>query len=168
MKKRNLAAVLLLPFVTLGIYCIYWMYATRKELVSRNGDSRSIPPVIILFLPLFLLAGVAMLIFLISFSGRSSVIVTVLSILLGAAGALSMLVIPLWWTWKYCRVVAATTHDMDFTQLYVLYVVIGWLFGLLPVWMLMVQLSFNKMADAGTAASQLPPHDLGYPGPTQI
>ncbi|HEV7454611.1 MAG TPA: DUF4234 domain-containing protein [Candidatus Saccharimonadales bacterium] len=166
MKKRNPVAVLLLPIVTLGIYYIYWLYITRKELVSRNGDDRSIPRVTILFLPTLLLVGVAMLMFLLSFSGTSSTIVTALSVLVGSACVLGMLVIPLWWMWKYCQVVIAVTHDS--TQLYVLYVVIAWLFGLLPVWMLIVQLSLNKVADAGVAAGQLPPHDFEHPAPTQV
>ncbi len=38
MKKRNPAAVLLLPLVTFGIYSIYWMVQTKKEMVARGAE----------------------------------------------------------------------------------------------------------------------------------
>lgn len=36
MKHRSVAAVLLLPFVTFGIYSLYWFVATKEEL-NQNG-----------------------------------------------------------------------------------------------------------------------------------
>ena len=36
-KYRNMFLQVLLCIVTLGIYCIYWFYATLKELHTGNG-----------------------------------------------------------------------------------------------------------------------------------
>lgn len=37
MKKRSIAAVLLLPFVTFGIYGIYWYVSTKGEMNSLGA-----------------------------------------------------------------------------------------------------------------------------------
>ncbi len=36
-KKRNLVMQVVLTIVTLGIYTIYWLYSTLKELHIANG-----------------------------------------------------------------------------------------------------------------------------------
>ncbi len=38
MKNRSPIAVLLLPFVTFGIYTIYWMVKTKGEMNARGAD----------------------------------------------------------------------------------------------------------------------------------
>ena len=38
MKKRNPIAVLILSFITLGIYGIYWMVVTKNGMKSRGAD----------------------------------------------------------------------------------------------------------------------------------
>lgn len=48
MKKRNIAAVVLLPFVTLGIYTIYWFVSTKGEL---NEKGANIPTAWLLIVP---------------------------------------------------------------------------------------------------------------------
>jgi hypothetical protein len=164
MKKRNPAAVLLLPFVTLGIYCLYWLYATRKELVHRTGNKRSIPPLSFMFLPFIGLIALILLMFVISAStnGDSSVLtfVTIASFIIGMFGFLGLLAVPLWWFWRYCQVASDQTKGMDFAQMYVLYVVVSWVCGLVPVWMLIMQIEFNKMIDrdASQAHHHAPHH----------
>ena len=49
MKKRNPIAVLLLPFVTFGIYSIYWMVQTKGEM---NAKGASIPTAWLIIIPL--------------------------------------------------------------------------------------------------------------------
>lgn len=155
MKKRSPAAVLLLPFVTLGIYCIYWLYATRKELVARSGHPKSIPPVSLLFLPLIGVFLFMVVMFAISASSNDSstafTLVSIVTIISGMIGLLSFLLLPLWWFWRYCHVASEQTGSMDFAQMYVLYVVITWVCGLLPVWMLIVQIDLNKLIDRDAA-----------------
>lgn len=38
MKNRSIAAVVLLPFVTLGIYTIYWFVTTKGELNTKGAN----------------------------------------------------------------------------------------------------------------------------------
>ena len=49
MKNRNVIAVVLLPFVTLGIYSIYWFVKTKGELNMRGAE---IPTAWLLIIPL--------------------------------------------------------------------------------------------------------------------
>jgi len=48
MKNRSLAAVILLPFVTFGIYTIYWFVSTKGEL---NQKGANIPTAWLLIVP---------------------------------------------------------------------------------------------------------------------
>ncbi len=48
MKNRSLAAVILLPFVTFGIYTLYWFVSTKGEL---NAKGANIPTSWLLIVP---------------------------------------------------------------------------------------------------------------------
>ena len=48
MKQRNILAVVLLPFITLGIYTIYWFVSTKGEL---NKKGASIPTAWLIIIP---------------------------------------------------------------------------------------------------------------------
>ena len=39
MKKRNVIVMLILCFITCGLYTIYWMYAAREEFRNVSGYS---------------------------------------------------------------------------------------------------------------------------------
>jgi hypothetical protein len=170
MKKRSPAAVLLLPFITFGIYCIYWLYATRKELVMRTGNWKSIPPVSFMFLPFIGLALFIAAMFIVGASLDSSssarAFIGFVSFVAAVFGFIGLLALPLWWFWRYCQVTTEQTRTMDFAQMYVLYVVITWVCGLLPVWMLIVQLDLNKMIDRDAAHHHHePPHHIEHHHP---
>lgn len=49
MKHRSVAAVVLLPFVTFGIYSLYWHVSTKKEL---NEQGANIPTAWLLIVPI--------------------------------------------------------------------------------------------------------------------
>ena len=49
MKKRNPIAVLLLPFITFGIYAIVWMVKTKGEMVAKGAE---IPTAWLIIIPL--------------------------------------------------------------------------------------------------------------------
>jgi hypothetical protein len=49
MRNRSVLAVVLLPFVTLGIYTLYWFVSTKGEL---NNKGASIPTAWLLIIPL--------------------------------------------------------------------------------------------------------------------
>lgn len=48
-KHRNPLAVFLLPFVTFGIYLLYWMVKTKGEM---NRQGASIPTALLIIVPL--------------------------------------------------------------------------------------------------------------------
>ena len=48
MKNRSIAAVLLLPLVTFGIYSIYWQVSTKQEMNARGAN---IPTAWLLIVP---------------------------------------------------------------------------------------------------------------------
>lgn len=161
MKKRNPAAVLLLPIVTLGIYVIYWLYATRKELIARTGDRYSIPPVSLLFAPLLLIVTMVIFLFALSDSNPADTTATLIALLVVITAVLAILILPLWWFWKYSQAVVSVVKGMDLAQMYVLYVVVAWAFGLMPVWMLLVQQELNKVHEHSThPAHHQPTHPV--------
>ncbi len=49
MKNRNPLAVFFLPFVTFGIYMLYWLVKTKGEMSSRGAD---IPTAWLVIVPL--------------------------------------------------------------------------------------------------------------------
>ena len=49
MKKRNPIAVLLLPFITFGIYAIVWMVKTKDEMVAKGAE---IPTAWLIIIPI--------------------------------------------------------------------------------------------------------------------
>ena len=172
MKKRHPAAVLLLPIITLGIYCIYWLYATRKEILARINSKNAIPPVTLLVLPVLLMV-LLFVVGLLATGGENMTHDTDIStdesldaagiitlILLGMFFVGAALVLPLWWFWKYCKAAALVVkgYGMDFTQSYILYVAISWLCGIMPVWMLIQQLDYNKIANASGDKPHHPGH----------
>lgn len=61
MKKRSVAAVVILTLITCGIYGYYWLFVTARDLQKESGTSE-ISPVVILLLSLFVsVAGTALL-----------------------------------------------------------------------------------------------------------
>lgn len=151
MKKRNIAFVLLMSFLTLGIYIIYWLYATRKELLNYLPDKNTIPRVFYLFLPwlvlisLFLLMSVVM-----AFAGTNDSAANIMSIfvtIFGLVGFIGGIVVAFWWFYRYFKGVEMVTNGTDATLMYVLWILLSLMIG--PVWTLLVQNDINKFIDNG-------------------
>lgn len=53
MTKRSVATVIILSFVTCGIYALYWLYVTAQEL-ENEGQTGSVSPTVQLVLTIFL------------------------------------------------------------------------------------------------------------------
>jgi len=49
-KKRNIVLVYILAIITLGIYGIYWLYSTKKEMNEELGAN--IPTTILIIIPI--------------------------------------------------------------------------------------------------------------------
>ena len=50
MEKRSLVKMFILGLVTLGIYYIYWYFATRRELIEKGAE---IPSAWLFIIPFF-------------------------------------------------------------------------------------------------------------------
>lgn len=148
MKKRNPIAVLALSYVTLGIYVVYWLYATRKEIVSQNGNEKSIPPVKSMYLPLLglVLIGLLQLIVNGKPDGTASAVVVainIISALGGIAAFVAVIYCSFRFMWRYCLAAHALAQGTDGKTLFWLWF-IGSLFGLGPIAMLMIQSDLNR------------------------
>ncbi len=143
MKKRSVASVVLLTIVTLGIYALFWLYYTKKDLM-RYGQK--IPSMWTLFLPVLLIIQV-MLIAAVTGGLREG---SDTSFSPGFMVVISLLYVfatfyPLYWMYQYCKAASAATNN--YVQLgwsYAVYVV-TWVMGItMPIWVGMMQDSFNK------------------------
>ena len=48
MRKRSVVGVIVFPFLTLGIYLLYWFVSTKNELKEKGAD---IPTAWLLIIP---------------------------------------------------------------------------------------------------------------------
>jgi hypothetical protein len=172
MKKRHPLAVLLLPLPTLGIYCLYWVYQTREEIVTKLQDPKAIPPFWVLLWPLILLVVlIFMTLFMIAggpifSSSDGGGIEMIMLLLIGIIGMATTVILPLWWFWHYCKAAVRVTQKaggMDFAQSYILYAAITWICNIMPIWMLIQQLDYNKVADQEAQSTPGAPHRTAYP-----
>lgn len=193
MKKRNLLAVFALSVVTFGIYDIYWLVQTKKEL---NAKTRvHVPTIWLLFAPLILVV----IAFIVMFAGIASdahtmsqnahvvynadgttTTVTTGSATaagFGAAGILLSLfafivAVPctFYWFFKYSKAVNEYTNGSMSTALTFLLL---WLLHYIGV--LFVQDAYNDMIDNGTVPGQgmapvgnMPMGQPAYAGPQPV
>jgi hypothetical protein len=163
MKHREVWKVIIFGLITLGIYDIYWLYATRKEMIALGAK---VPRVIIMFIPLFVLLG-AMVLTIIgeailahATAENSAGPVTVgfnifvASIIL--LSVVALIVIPFIWLYKYCQAVGTVTHGMTGVGLSYF---LGLIFGLANVsfiWFGIIQDSFNKIGTLQAAQASVP------------
>lgn len=148
MKYRNPAIVLILLLVTLGIYGIYWLYATRKEITAKLDDKDAIWPVTVLFIPLFIfLAGILIFVAAImagsTFATITGFIVSFISVL----GFLAGIVIAFIWFYYYCQALEKLTKTASPGVLYILWVVLT-VVGFSIVWFVLAQVELNKLTDS--------------------
>jgi hypothetical protein len=156
MKQRSIAAVIILGLVTLNLYDIYWIWATRKELVARGAK---IPPFWWLFLPLIAMFGIVLVQFGLRYAlaaGGDSPAGTIINALsIGIGVLLLFLMIPLayYWAYRYCQAVDwITKGKLNTGQAFALLIVTN-IFSVGFVWPGIVQSHFN---DLNTAAANPP------------
>jgi hypothetical protein len=113
MKRRTPAFVIVISLCTLGLYFIYWLYATRAELVTEHRAK--IPAMNVLLYPLGAVALVLLATLVVSLALPSdspvlrSLELRVFPVLIVI---LTIAVFPLavWWFWQYCGAVGRFTH----------------------------------------------------------
>lgn len=159
MKRRHVLAVLGLSFVTLGIYVIYWLYKTRKELLAYHPNKNAVPRVLILFVPVFAILGIAIVGGIIGaafpYGSAGENTMSVLTVILIMLAMLGGLVVSFWWFYQYFKAVEAVTHGEDAMLLYTLWIILT-LIGFGPIWVLIVQNDFNKFIDNGFRPIKMP------------
>jgi hypothetical protein len=148
MKHRSVGGVIALSFFTLGIYSLFWLSATRQEMV-RLGHQ--IPAVKVLFTPVFTFIGIGILqiiVRLATTSGSSSAfkIVNIMSVLAGIASVVALLPVSLWWLYQYCKALEVTTSGKTSFSLSFGSLLATWVFGLTFIWPGIIQDGINKLA----------------------
>jgi hypothetical protein len=180
MKKRNPMAVFGLSIITLGIYDIYWLAKTRKEL--NKESSTKVPSVWLLFVPLLIFV-ISLIAFMIIAIGDTPTTHTVVSTFNnqtttstvqttnGSTNKLGLLFlgiyildgiitffISFYWFFKFSKSVNEYTNGKMGTGVTFLLL---WVLHLIGV--AVVQDTFNDMIDSGQVPGTPPP---GVPAPT--
>lgn len=149
MKQRNVGMVIFLSFITLGIYTLYWMYDTRKELMARGA--KDIPSVWILIAPVVVtLLLLFMLFILLLGSSSPGQSYSLQWVILGLFYFLSTLVwMGLWifWIYKYSQAVDMVTRSQTSFMLSFGLGLALFLVGVFFVWPGIIQDGFNKVAE---------------------
>lgn len=155
MKHRPVALVLVIGFITFGIYDLFWLYNTRQELAAKGLKVLKLKT---LFFPLLALIFIALLQFVVHFvlnsggsSGSGTNVVNALSLLVGVLALITLIPLSLYWFYVYCKAVNTLTNGKvsvggNYTAFLILHVL-----GLGFIWYAIVQSQFNKF-DALPAA----------------
>lgn len=161
MKNRSVAKVILLSLITLGIYTLFWLNATRKELIEHG---QKVPPLKILLAPFIVLIGVPILQIIVHFSitdnGSGSPdlasSLNILSLAIGGGVMLVFVPVAVWWFYKYCSAVEVIT-DGQTSLSFSLCLIIGLtFFGLSFVWPGIIQDGLNRLSAIPTANPRAP------------
>ncbi len=153
MKKRNPFAVFVLSIITLGIYDIYWLVVTKKELNQKTRVKT--PTIWLLFSPFMLLLICSIIVAIIALkskaaggsSGSSAGMgASAFVVLIYVFSFLVILPVSFYWFWKFSKAVNEYTGGKSSTGVNFLLL---WLVHLIGV--AIIQDTFNDMLDAGTA-----------------
>ncbi|HTE57210.1 MAG TPA: DUF4234 domain-containing protein [Verrucomicrobiae bacterium] len=156
MKHRSLLKVVLLSYVTLGVYQLVWLWQVRKGLTERLNDKKAIPSLVIALSILGVLTVITLVIFFSALSsmstyydsGQSSDASLIWLILL------IFIVVPigaLYWSYRFARALHMVVGGIPpLLNLILLSFLSGNGFG--PIWMLIAQNDINKFLDKENAA----------------
>lgn len=151
MQQRQLGKLFGLSIITLGIYQIYWLVQTRRELIRQTAID--IPPVWALFLAPAILFGSSAL--GVSLSGIKGIdgagLPTHFLSTISIAAFFATIVIPFLWLWRYGHAVAQVTGG-ETSPRFVLAIAL-----LAPnIWIFVMQHEFNIVVNNAIAASTHP------------
>ena len=146
MTYRNPVKVILLSVFTLGLYILYWLFVTGKEMKQKGIN---LPSIWVFALPfgasislLFFVSVISL--FLDSNSGTYNFVNLILFPILTMV--LITLVIPLmiWWFWKYCGGIQIVTNGrLSQGTAFLIWLLLS-LFGGAVVWPMIVQNYYNS------------------------
>jgi hypothetical protein len=170
MKKRNPFAVLVLSIVTLGIYDLYWLASTRKEL--NKTTSIKVPSLWLLISPAILFIGALIAVAasaaserpkLSAYNGTATApdTMSAIFVLVYFLGIIVMMGISFFWFWRYSKAVHEYTKgEMSFPVAFLML----WILHLIGV--VFIQDQFNNHSLQAGAAGPAPAAPAG-PMPTQ-
>jgi hypothetical protein len=163
MTNRSVPKIIILSLITFGIYSLFWLRATRREMVAQG---QQVPSIWLIFAPLLLIIAVGFLQFGAHFALSSSVdasgnvatkLINILSLLAGVIAIIGVLPVTLWWMYKYCKSVEVVTGGkLTFGLSYGLFLGMAFL-GFSFVWPGIIQDGFNRAAGSPI---QLPPSPI--------
>jgi hypothetical protein len=167
MKNRNVIAVVCFSIITLGIYDLFWLVSTKKELNART--KQHIPSIWLLFIPvlaLIILIGIdaAVAVAQSNSGSGSSAASIIVGILVGLVSIFAAVVIPVYWFLKYSKAVHEYTNGELSTAVSFLL-----LWVLRFVGIAVIQDKFNDMLAASSAAGAMPmAAGMAVPVPPQM
>lgn len=152
-KKRSLLVMLVLTIVTLGLYPLYWLVTTRREMVATGAK---IPTTLLAIVPILLSACVYLVQVFVKAGYFDSASITSLANTLASLSLyIDILVVApplLYWHIKYCRAIAKVTNDGLSFETGIVTVVISYILNAPFIWPFLVQYNLNKVAKAPTTA----------------
>src|SRR5579864_8428791 len=111
MKQRKLAFVIIIGLLTLGIYDLYWLIMTRKEMIAKGYSLPSLWRAI-LYPMLGIIAGITLDI---TSAGGNAAILNIVSILVILGGFIAAIVFGIRFLAAYCRIAEEiTNHDITY------------------------------------------------------
>lgn len=164
MKNRSVLIVILFSFLTLGIYTLFWLRDTRKELLSTGVK---ILPVKVLLLPVVTLIIAPLLQFVVRYATTMSNvgdgnlaggtntagnIVNLLTVIVGILVILVAIPLTIFWFYRYCQAVEIITNKQTSLGIsFGLFLLLSF-FGFSFVWPGIIQDAFNKLSVANQAS----------------
>lgn len=144
LTKRNLAAVAILPIVTLGIYWFVWLVRTKGEINAGITDDDKVPTAGMWIAPP--IGGLTIFILSNMMVSHPSALFEFFPATLFVLSCLASTGLFFWWLWLYAGA-AEKAVDGDFSQDLIFWLgVVCILFGGTPIWMLVMQSQFNQFA----------------------
>jgi cytochrome bd-type quinol oxidase subunit 2 len=109
-KYRNIAFVIVLSLITFGIYYLYWLISTQRELKQHGQE---VPSVWWMFAPLLIIIAAILIALAGGIHGHAAgfAAATIVAIIIGGIGALILFIYPFFWFYKYCKAVETVTHE---------------------------------------------------------
>lgn len=148
MQKRELWKVIVFGLITFGIYDLFWLYKTHKELKAKG---QALPSIWLLIAPYILLFALTILLFIVLIAASAgnatdstAGAVSILFILPIILVSLAAIPIALYWFYMYCKAVEVVTKGkLGLALNYIMFLVLN-IIGFGFLWPALVQDAYNK------------------------
>lgn len=156
MKKRNIIFVSVMSLVTLGIYFLYWVYTTSKEMAAKGIK---VPSFLLIVLPVVAFTGSMISLIVLALSAESNsdadtgLKFSVIFFVLAGTSILLFLISGIYWLVKYCEAVEKVTKGKLEAEVNILLFIVLVILSVTFVWPGMVQYYFNKIAGSKSRSS---------------